>query len=161
MMKILLGASIPEPLLSVSRNEYRSGRQLAEAAWVSVMSASSFVRQLLSQGFLDERKGSLRLVRIEELMHQWLGASRRRAREIPVRWIIPGGKDQLLSAVHSYSSRLDAKPSRSRKPQALAEFPNLLLESVLVYSRQQICSGSNSSTELHRISISKDWMQTP
>lgn len=118
MLKILLGASIPESLLSVPRNEHRSGRQLAQAARVSVMSASRFVRQLASQGFLDERKGSLRLVRIEELMRRWLDASRRSAREIPVRWIIPGGKDQLLSAVHSYSSRVDAKPSRSRKPQA-------------------------------------------
>lgn len=125
MTKILLGASIPESLLSVPRNEYRSGRQLAQAARVSVMSASRFIRQLSSQGFLDERKGSLRLVRIEELMRRWLGASLRSAREIPVRWIIPGGKDQLLSAVHSYSSRVDAKSSRPRKPQAgrLAQSP--------------------------------------
>jgi hypothetical protein len=125
MMKILLGASIPESLLSVPRNEYRSGRQLAQAARVSVMSASRFIRQLSSQAFLDERKGSLRLVRIEELMRRWLGASLRSAREIPVRWIIPGGKDQLLSAVHSYSSRVAAKSSRSRKPQAgrLAQSP--------------------------------------
>jgi hypothetical protein len=36
MMKILLAASIPESLLSVPRNEYRSGRQLAQAARVSV-----------------------------------------------------------------------------------------------------------------------------
>jgi restriction endonuclease len=118
MMKILLGASIPESLLSVPRNEYRSGRQLAQAARVSVMSASRFIRHLSSQGFLDERKVSLRLVRIEGLMRRWLGASMRSAREIPVRWIIPGGKDQLLSAVHSYSSRVDAKPLRPRKSQA-------------------------------------------
>jgi hypothetical protein len=32
MLKILLGQSIPESLLSVPRGEYRSGRQLAEAA---------------------------------------------------------------------------------------------------------------------------------
>jgi hypothetical protein len=118
MLKILLGASIPESLLSVPRNEYRSGRQLAQAAAVSVMSASRFVRQLSSRGFLDERKGSLHLVRIEELMRQWQGASLKGAREIPARWIIPGRKDQLPSAVHSYSSRADAKPLRPRKPRA-------------------------------------------
>jgi hypothetical protein len=58
-------------------------------------------------------------------MRRWLGASLRSAREIPVRWIIPGGKDQLLSAVHSYSSLVAAKSSRSRKPQAgrLAQSP--------------------------------------
>jgi hypothetical protein len=118
MLKILLGASIPESLLSVPRNGYRSGRQLAQAARVSVMSASRFIRQLSGQGLLDERKGSLRLVRIEELMRRWQAANVRSASEIPVRWIIPGGKDQLLSAVHSYSSRVDAKPSPSGKPQA-------------------------------------------
>jgi hypothetical protein len=138
MMKILLGASIPESLLSVPRNEYRSGRQLAQAARVSVMSASRFVRQLSSQGFLDERKGPLRLVRIEELMRRWLGASRRSAREIPVRWIIPGGKDQLLSVVHSYSSRVDANPSRPRKPQA----------GRLAQSSPRICVGLFAAADL-------------
>jgi hypothetical protein len=125
MLKILIGASIPESLLSVPRAQYRSGRHLAQASRVSVMSASRFLRQLSSQGFLDERKGSLRLVRIDELMRQWQAANVRSAREIPVRWIIPSGKDQVMSAVHSYSSRLDAKPSRSRKPQAgrLAQSP--------------------------------------
>ena len=138
MTKILLGAVIPESLLSVPRNEYRSGRQLAQAARVSVMSASRFVRQLSNQGFLDERKGSLRLVRIEELMQRWLGTSRRSAREIPVRWIIPGGKDQLLSAVHSYSSRVDAKPSRSRKPPA----------DRLAQSSPRICLGLFAAADL-------------
>lgn len=138
MMKILLAASIPESLLSVPRNEYRSGRQLAQAARVSVMSASRLVRQLSSQGFLDERKGSLRLVRIEELMRRWLGASRGSAREIPVRWIIPGGKDQLLSVVRSYRSSMDAKPSRSRKPQA----------GRLAQSSPRICIGLFAAADL-------------
>jgi hypothetical protein len=138
MLKILLGPSIPESLLNVPRNQYRSGRQLAQAAGVSVMSASRLLRQLSSEGFLDDRKGSLRLVRIEELMRRWLGASRRSAREIPVRWIIPGGKDQLLSAVHSYSSRVDAKPSRSRKLRA----------DRLVESSPRICIGLFAAAEL-------------
>jgi len=138
MMKILLGASIPESLLSVPRNEYRSGRQLAQAARVSVMSASRFVRQLSSQGFLDERKGSLRLVRIEELMQRWLGASRRNTREIPVRWIIPGGKEQLLSAVRSYSSRVHAKLSQPRNPQA----------GRLAQSSPRICIGLFAAADL-------------
>lgn len=117
MLKILLGANFPESLLSVPRSKYRSGRRLAQAASVSVMSASRFVRQLSREGFLDVRQGSLRLVRIEELMRRWLSASQRNVREIPVRWIIRGGKDQLLSAVRSYSSRAAAQRSRPRKPQ--------------------------------------------
>jgi hypothetical protein len=42
----------------------RSGRQLAEAGGVSAMSASRFLRQLSSEGFLDESKEPLRLVRV-------------------------------------------------------------------------------------------------
>ncbi len=138
MLKILLGGSISESLLSVPRGQYPSGRQLARAAGVSVMSASRLMRQLSSQGFLDERKGSLRLVRIDELMRRWQAANLRSAREIPVRWIIPGGKDQLLSAVHSYSSRQDAKASRSRKPQA----------GRLAQSSPRICIGLFAAADL-------------
>lgn len=138
MLKILLGASIPESLLSVPRGKYRSGRQLAQAAGVSVMSASRFLRQLSSDAFLDKRKDSLRLVRIEELMRRWQAANLRGAREIPVRWIIPSGKDQLLSAVRSYSSSMDAKRSRPRRPQ-----PGRLVE-----SPPRICIGLFAAAEL-------------
>ena len=117
MLKILLGQDIPESLLTIPRGHYRNGRQLAQAAGVSVMSASRFVRQLLSEGFLDQRKGLLRLVRREELMRRWQGASQRTAREVPVRWIIRGGKEQLLTAVRSYCSWLDAKLLRPPKPR--------------------------------------------
>jgi hypothetical protein len=138
MLKILLGPRIAESLLAVPRSEYRSGRQLAQAAGVSVMSASRFVRQLSSQGFLEERKSSLRLVRIEELMRRWQAANLRSAREIPVRWIIPSGKDQLLSGVRSYSSSMDARRSRPRKPQG----------GRLVESAPRICIGLFSAAEL-------------
>ena len=117
MLKILLGQDIPESLLTIPRGQYRNGRQLAQAAGVSVMSTSRLVRQLLSEGFLDQRKGLLRLVRTEELMRRWQGASQRTAREVPVRWIIRGGKEQLLSAVRSYCSWLDAKLLRPPKPR--------------------------------------------
>ena len=138
MLKILLGADLPQSLLSVPRSQYRSGRHLAQAAGVSVMSASRFVRQLSSQGFLDERNGSLRLVRIEELMRQWQGASLKGAREIPAQWIIPGGKDQLLSIARSYSSSMDAKRSRPRKPHV----------GRLVESPPRICIGLFAAAEL-------------
>ncbi len=117
MLKILIGASIPDSLLSVPHGQYRSGRQLAQAAGVSVMSASRLIRQLASEAFLDNRKDSLRLVRIEELMRRWRAANFGNAREIPARWIIPGGKDQLLSAVRSYRSSMDAKVSQAQRPR--------------------------------------------
>jgi hypothetical protein len=91
---------------------------LAQAAGVSPMSASRFVRELLSEGFLDQRQGSLRLVRKEELLRRWQGASQRAGRDVPVRWIIRGGEEQLLSAVRSYCSRMDANRLRRQKPRA-------------------------------------------
>jgi hypothetical protein len=118
MLKILLGANIPESLLFVPRCEYRSGRQLASAAGVSAMSASRLIRQLASEGFLDARRDSLRVVRIEELVRRWRSANLQNAREIPARWIIPSGKEQLLSAVRSYSSSMDAKRSQTQRLKA-------------------------------------------
>jgi hypothetical protein len=112
MLKILLGRDIQESLLSIPRGEYLNGRQLSQAAGVSVMSASRLVRQLFNEGFLDQRKGMLHLVRREELLRRWQGASKRVAREVPVRWIIRGGEEQLMSAVRSYCSWLDTKRLR-------------------------------------------------
>lgn len=119
MLKILLGQNLPESLLSIPRGEYRSGRQLAEAGGVSPMSASRFLRQLSSEGFLDKLKAPLRLVRVEELMRRWVAASYRSAREVPVRWMIRGGKDQLQSAVRSYLSRLEDNRPRKGKQRSV------------------------------------------
>jgi hypothetical protein len=118
MLKILLGQDIPESLLSVPRGQYRSGRHLAQAAGVSAMSAARLVRQLLSEGFLDQRRGLLRLVRRGELMRRWQSAIQQTPREVPVRWIIRGGKEQFLSAVRSYCAWLDSNRSRPPKPRA-------------------------------------------
>jgi hypothetical protein len=131
MLKILLGQNLPESLLSVPRGEYRSGRQLAEAGGVSAMSASRFLRQLSREGFLDQSKEPLRLVRVEELMRRWLAASYRSARDVPVRWIIRGGKDQLQSAVRSCLSRLEDKRPRKRRQRSVR----------LVSAAPRICIG--------------------
>ena len=66
-------------------------------------------------GFLDEREGWLRLVRIEELMERGRAANQRSVREVSVRWIIRGNKDQLSVAVRSYVSQMDAGPARPRR----------------------------------------------
>ena len=115
MLKILLSANIPESLLSAPRGRYQNASQLAQAAGVSVMSAFRLVRQLSKESFLDERKGWLRVVRIEELMQRWIAANQGSVREIPARWIIRGSKDQLSVAVRSYVSQIDARPAGSRK----------------------------------------------
>ena len=101
------------------------------------MSASRLLRQLSSEGFLDHRESSLRLVRIDELMRRWQSASLKSVREIPVRWIIPGRRDQLRSAIRSYGARLDAKPSH-RRPQG----------GRLVESSPRICIGLFAAADL-------------
>jgi Restriction endonuclease len=114
MLKVLLAPRIPESLLSAPRQDYQSAAQLGRAAGVSVMSASRLVRQLSQDGFIENRKGYLRLVRVEELMERWRGASHRNLRETGARWIIRGGDDQFRSAVQSYPSGLKPKDSRSK-----------------------------------------------
>lgn len=128
MLKVLLAPSIPESLLCAPREHYRSAAQLARAAGVSVMSASRLVRQLRNEGFLDTRKQHLRLVRIEELLERWRGASQGAVREIPARWIIRGSDDQFRSAVTSYGSGLKPKDSlskHSRKSSLRSSLPRI------------------------------------
>jgi hypothetical protein len=105
MLKIVLGQRLPEPLISVSRTSIRNASQLAAAADVSVMTASRLVGYLARQRFLDEKKGELQLVRVEELADIWIAANRQAAREVPARWIIKGGQHQLLAALEQYASR--------------------------------------------------------
>jgi hypothetical protein len=113
MLKILLSARIPDSMLSAPPGEYRNASQLAEAAGVSVMSAYRLVRQLSKDSFLDESDGFFRIVRVEELMQRWLSYSLRAAKEVPARWIIRAGEDQLHAAVKSYLEGM-AQPSKSR-----------------------------------------------
>ena len=108
MLKILLGQSIPESLLSIPRARFRNASQLARAAGVSVMSASRFVRQLETEGFLNERAEHLELVRVKDLLSRWVAANQTAFRDIPARWIIKRDERHLLAAVKSYYSRSDA-----------------------------------------------------
>jgi Holliday junction resolvase len=128
MLKLLIAPSIPEDLLAAPRERYRNGSQLAQAAGVSVMSASRFIRQLSYEGFIDEDKSLLRLVRVEELMRRWVSANLRYGPDIPARWIIRGGKDQLGSAIGTYFSSQKAEVSKrkiSEAPHLRKKFPLL------------------------------------
>jgi hypothetical protein len=115
MLKILLGQRLPEPLISVPRGLIRNASHLAEAAHVSVMSASRLVNQLANQGFLDESEEQLQVVRVEELLDLWISANRRAAREIPARWIVKSGQHQLQSALREYTSPHDSSLTAIRK----------------------------------------------
>src|SRR5437667_8579441 len=74
MLKVLLAPRIPEVYLSAPRGRYQGASQLAEAAGVSVMSAFRFVEEFSKEGFLEPGGGVLRLVRLRELLSQWVAA---------------------------------------------------------------------------------------
>ncbi len=105
MLKVLLAPEVPAHLLSAPRGEYRSVSQLAEAASVSAMSASRFLRRLQEDGFLDDSGGSFQLVRRRDLFQRWQSASMRSSPELRMSYLIPAvGVRQLVKVV----SRMDA-----------------------------------------------------
>jgi len=117
MLKILLGQSLPESLLSVPREQIRNASQLAGIANVSVMSASRLVNQLKTEGFLDEHGDHLQIVRSRELLERWVSANRQMARDIPLRWILKKDEKQFFASVAKYAAENSAAPmlkSRAR-----------------------------------------------
>lgn len=140
MLKILLSENIPESLLSAPRARNEHASQLAQAAGVSVMSAFRLVRELSSEGFLDERAGWLRIVRIEELMNRWLAANQSNGKDVPLQWVIPGNKDQLSAAIRSYASEAEKHVVRRRKARGR-----------LVGPAPRICIGLFAAAHQHGI----------
>lgn len=101
MLKVLLAPELPEKLLSAPRGEYRTGADLADAAGVSAMSASRFVRRMQEEGFLDDSDGALRLVRREELFRRWQSAAMRSSPELRMSYLIPAGGPRQLHRLAS------------------------------------------------------------
>ncbi len=113
LLKIMLAPKIPQALLAAPREEYRNASQLAQASGVSIMTAFRLVKQLHEEGFLHESEESLRLVRVEQLMHRWQAANPR-WRELRMRWLIRNdAPDALYAAVHHLLS--DPNPPRMRR----------------------------------------------
>lgn len=88
MLKLLLAWELPEGLLNAPTRRFKNGSDLAEAAQVSAMSASRFLQQLRSEGYLSESSAYLKLVRREELFRRWSGAAMRSSPEMPCRFLI-------------------------------------------------------------------------
>ncbi|MCE7033129.1 hypothetical protein LY625_10970 [Lysobacter sp. GX 14042] len=100
ILKVLLAPELPEQLLSAPRGEYATGSDLADAAGISAMSASRFVRRMQEEGFLDGSGRALRLVRRGELFRRWQAAALRSSPELRMAYLIPaGGARQLHKAV--------------------------------------------------------------
>ncbi len=88
MLKVLLAPEIPEHLLHSPRQRYASGAEFAAAAGVSPMSASRFLQQLRSEGYLDDSARYLTLVRRPDLFRRWRAALMRPAPELPMKFLI-------------------------------------------------------------------------
>jgi hypothetical protein len=114
MLKVLLAPSIPESYLAAPRGRYQGASQLAQAAGVSVMSAFRLIEQLAKEGFVEQEREGLRLVRKRELMDRWCAANQKSAPEIAVRWILHQGKSALREALRSYVEA-DRKPNKSQR----------------------------------------------
>lgn len=88
MLKLLLARELPEGLLNAPRKKFRTGAELAETAQVSAMSASRFLQQLRSEGYLSESSPHLDLVRREELLRRWSAATMRSSVDVPCRFLL-------------------------------------------------------------------------
>jgi len=124
MLKILVGQHLREGprVIDIPRVQVRNAPHLAEVARVSVMSASRFVNQLANQGFLDEAAEGLQLVRIGELLDLWAAANRQTDSEVPARWIVRKGPQQLKSALRDYASA--HVPAAGRRPRRAVHKPD-------------------------------------
>ena len=101
MLKVLLAPELPVRLLSAPRGVYATGSDLADAASVSAMSASRFVRRMQEEGFLDDSGRALRLVRRGELFRRWQSAALRSSPELRMAYLIPAGGARQLHKVVS------------------------------------------------------------
>ena len=99
LLKVLLAPELPEHLLAAPRGDYRTAAELADAAHVSAMSVSRFIRRLREEGFADESGATLRLVRRAELFRRWQAAASRATPELPMRFLMPGAPREQLGKV--------------------------------------------------------------
>lgn len=105
MLKVLLAPELPEHLLQAPRGDYSSVSDLAEAANVSLMSASRFIQRLREDGFVEDHSGVFRLVRRRELFRLWQSAALRSSPELRMSYLIPGSG---IRPLQKSASRLDA-----------------------------------------------------
>jgi DNA-binding MarR family transcriptional regulator len=105
MLKVILAPELPAEALNAPRRDYRSVSGLADAADVSPMSASRFIRRLQEEGFLEDAGGPFRLVRRRELFRRWQSAAMGSSPELAMSYVIPGDGPRKL---HKVVSGMDA-----------------------------------------------------
>jgi DNA-binding MarR family transcriptional regulator len=112
MLKVLLAQHIDPRFLNAPRLKIHNASELALVADVSQVSASRLVRQLEAEGFLNQYRDRLELVRVPDLLDEWQAAARRAYKELPCRWVIPGrGEKQFEGALRAYQASLLSQDS--------------------------------------------------
>lgn len=96
MLKMLLAWYLPEGLIGAPKIQYRSGRQLAEAAGVSHVSANRFLAQLRQSGFLGRSSDFIHLVQREKLLLRWRDAINNSKKEIPARFLFSSNAEFFM-----------------------------------------------------------------
>ncbi|MQA92108.1 MAG: hypothetical protein GEU90_18095 [Gemmatimonas sp.] len=99
LLKVLLAPEIPDEYLSAPRQQYRNASELAKTAGVSVASGYRFVQQLQADGYVDDSKGYLQLVRRGSLFGQWKAAASRRVKDVPVRLLVGGDPHAAAASI--------------------------------------------------------------
>jgi hypothetical protein len=94
MLKVLLSHLLPSELRVHSPlddapidSPAPNAMQLAKIAAVSVPSAARFVSALRDDGFIEDARPVLELVRVDELLDRWRAVYKRRPSEIRARWL--------------------------------------------------------------------------
>jgi hypothetical protein len=116
LSKVLLARSLPPELMCAPRLPIPNARRLAQVARVSAPTAAEWVRSLRSEGFLDERRGELRIVRVREFLARWRAAVQQRPpKRIPARFTLPEGDPdlQIRKALERYPFRSGVSASQA------------------------------------------------
>lgn len=87
LLKVLLAEHFPEHLLTATRGPFTSGRQLAEAADVSPVTANRFLNVMKEMGFLDTTDDRLKVIRHKDLFLRWRAAANESRNEVAVRFV--------------------------------------------------------------------------
>ncbi|WP_043005171.1 hypothetical protein [Comamonas testosteroni] len=87
LLKVLLAEHFPEKLLTANRGPFTSGRQLADAANVSPVTANRFLQVMKEMGFLDTTDDLLKVIRHKELFLRWRAAANESRNEVAVRFL--------------------------------------------------------------------------
>lgn len=109
LLKVLVGRSLQDSLISVPRGSARSAAAVAAQAGVSAPAAWRLFSALKAAGHLDDEG---KVVRARDLFARWRAASQRPQRQVGAAWIMPGRDPlQKLRVALARSDQEDGVPS--------------------------------------------------